>query len=108
MAELSKQHWSAERYAATAHFVPAFGTPVLDLLNPQPGERILDLGCGDGVLTKKIAERGCSVVGVDSSADFVASARKLGWNGALMPSASKSPSGNRSGTSTAPPTEAAR
>ena len=48
------------------------------LLAPRPGEHILDVGCGDGVLTKKIADRGCSVVGVDSSADFVASARKFG------------------------------
>ena len=47
MAELSKQHWSAERYAATAHFVPAFGGPVVELLDPQPGERILDLGWGE-------------------------------------------------------------
>ena len=52
--------------------------PVLELLAPRPGEHILDVGCGDGVLTKKIADLGCRVVGVDSSADFVASARKLG------------------------------
>jgi SAM-dependent methyltransferase len=51
---------------------------VLDLLAPIPGEHILDLGCGDGVLTKKIADIGCSVVGVDSSAAFIESARKLG------------------------------
>ena len=48
MAELSKQYWSAERYAEAAHFVPALGTPVLELLAPEPGEHILDLGCGDG------------------------------------------------------------
>jgi trans-aconitate methyltransferase len=42
------------------------------------GAPVLDVGCGDGVLTKKIADLGCNVVGVDSSADFVASARKLG------------------------------
>ena len=54
------------------------GIPVLQLLAPQPGEHILDLGCGDGVLTKRIADLGCQVVGLDSSADFVASATKLG------------------------------
>ena len=40
----SSQSWSAAGYAANAHFVPALGQPVLDLLQPQPGERILDLG----------------------------------------------------------------
>jgi SAM-dependent methyltransferase len=51
---------------------------VLELLAPKPGERILDLGCGDGVLTKKIADIGCDVVAVDSSFAFIDSARKLG------------------------------
>jgi methylase of polypeptide subunit release factors len=39
----------------------------VDLLAPKPGERILDLGCGDGVLTKKLADLRCEVVAVDSS-----------------------------------------
>jgi len=43
------QRWEADRYAEHAHFVPALGQPVLDLLKPLAGERILDLGCGDGV-----------------------------------------------------------
>ena len=51
---------------------------MLELLAPKPGERILDVGCGDGILTKKIADFGCDVVAIDSSAAFVDSARKLG------------------------------
>ncbi len=52
----------------------------MDLLAPKPGERILDLGCGDGVLTKKLADLGCEVVAVDSSVPQVEAARKLGLN----------------------------
>lgn len=72
------QNWKADQYAQHAHFVPALGQPVLELLKPQAGERILDLGCGDGVLTEKITAAGASVIGVDASADMVAAARGRG------------------------------
>ena len=72
------QTWAPASYAKNARFVSDLGSPVLELLAPKPGERILDLGCGDGVLTKKIADIGCDVVAVDSSAAFIDSARKLG------------------------------
>src|SRR5580700_4295573 len=85
MAELSKQHWSAERYAATAHFVPTLGTPVVELLDPQPGERILDLGCGDGVLTAQIAAAGATVVAVDAAPDMVAAAKAKGLDARVVP-----------------------
>jgi SAM-dependent methyltransferase len=85
LAELSKQHWSAERYAATAHFVPTLGTPVVELLDPQPGERILDLGCGDGVLTAMIAAAGASVVAVDAAPDMVAAAKARGLDARVVP-----------------------
>ena len=72
------QTWNSEGYAQHARFVTDLGSPALELLTPRPGERILDVGCGDGELTRKIADLGCAVVGIDSSPDFVASARRLG------------------------------
>ncbi|WP_152624888.1 class I SAM-dependent methyltransferase [Xanthomonas sp. GPE 39] len=72
------QRWNAQSYAADAGFVPALGTVVLELLAPQPGERILDLGCGDGVLTAKLAASGADVLGVDASPELVSAARTRG------------------------------
>lgn len=75
--------WEAQGYKHHAGFVPELGMPVVDLLAPRPGERILDLGCGEGTLTERLVSAGCSVVGVDSSPDFVASARKRGLDARL-------------------------
>jgi hypothetical protein len=44
---MNRQTWSSEGYAKNARFVPDLGTPVLELLAPKPGERILDIGCGE-------------------------------------------------------------
>lgn len=70
--------WNPQDYAANAGFVPALGNAALELLAPQPGEAILDLGCGDGVLTKRIAEAGAEVLGVDASEGMLDAARALG------------------------------
>jgi len=70
--------WNAADYIKNAAFVPALGAPVLALLDPRPGERILDLGCGDGILTAKIADAGAEVVGVDASDDMIAAAQARG------------------------------
>jgi SAM-dependent methyltransferase len=72
------QTWDPERYARHARFVSDLGQPVVELLDPQPGERILDLGCGDGALTEKLSALGATVVAVDASPEQVAAARARG------------------------------
>jgi SAM-dependent methyltransferase len=64
--------------------VPALGAGVLARLEPKPGERILDLGRGDGTLTAQIAEHGATVVGVDSSAPMIAAACARGLDARAM------------------------
>lgn len=78
------QTWNAADYAANARFVSDLGQPVLDLLAPRPGERILDLGCGDGALTEKLVQAGATVVGVDPAPDFVAAAVARGIDARLI------------------------
>jgi SAM-dependent methyltransferase len=72
------QRWSADDYAAKGRFVSELARPVLDLLAPREGERILDLGCGDGVLTRKIAARGADVLGADLSEELLEAAAAKG------------------------------
>ena len=74
----SGHRWDPDGYSQHAHFVPALGDAALGLLAPQPGERILDLGCGDGALTQQIVESGAHVVAVDASPEMVARARERG------------------------------
>lgn len=81
------QRWSPEGYAHNAHFVPALGNAVFELLSPHPGEHILDLGCGDGVLTKRLEEAGAAVIAVDSSPEMIASARAKGLDARVMDAA---------------------
>jgi trans-aconitate methyltransferase len=81
---MTSQSWDPQRYAKNARFVSDLGMPVVELLAPRPGERILDLGCGDGALTEKLVALGCHVVGVDGSAEQVAAARARGLDARVM------------------------
>jgi trans-aconitate methyltransferase len=68
--------WNPELYEGKHSFVWKLGEGALELLDPKPGERILDLGCGTGHLTHRIAKAGASVVGLDASADMIGQARQ--------------------------------
>jgi len=81
------QSWNPADYARKAPYVAELGMPVVELLDPQPGERILDLGCGDGLLTEKLAAMGCEVVGVDASAEQVEGAKARGLDARVMDAA---------------------
>jgi trans-aconitate 2-methyltransferase len=68
--------WDPARYQSRHSYVFAYGESVIDMLQPQPDERILDLGCGSGQLTAKIAESGARVMGIDRSAEMIEEARR--------------------------------
>jgi SAM-dependent methyltransferase len=72
------QRWSASDYAKNGRFVQELAGPVFAMLAPKPGERVLDLGCGDGTLTAEIKAAGADVLGVDLSDELLAVARMKG------------------------------
>ena len=81
---MSNQTWDPDDYRRHASFVAELGVDLLELLAPRAGERILDLGCGDGALTLKLLPLGCTVVAVDSSAEQIAAACANGLDARIM------------------------
>ena len=68
--------WNADSYTQKHAFVFEYGAGLVEVLAPQPGELVLDLGCGSGELTAEISRRGAAVVGLDSSPAMLAKARE--------------------------------
>ena len=85
---MTEQSWNPETYAKHGRFVSDLGAAVVDLLAPRPGERILDLGCGDGALTARLVAAGAEVVAVDTSPEQVAAARTRGLDARVADGAS--------------------
>jgi trans-aconitate methyltransferase len=73
-----QQTWDASLYAGNGRFVALLAGSLVEALEPKAGERILDLGCGDGFLTQRLAESGATMVGVDSSPQMIAAAQERG------------------------------
>lgn len=68
--------WNANGYKADFGFVPQYGQDVMELIDFWPGMKLLDVGCGNGSLTKKLQERGADVTGIDASEAMLALARR--------------------------------
>jgi len=71
----SEAAWDPRRYQSGHSYVWKHGEGLVELLTPQPGERIVDLGCGSGQLTARIAGSGAIVTGIDRSPEMIAQAR---------------------------------
>jgi trans-aconitate methyltransferase len=78
------QTWDASLYAGNGRFVAVLAASLVETLQPRAGERVLDLGCGDGFLTQRIGESGAEVVGVDSSPQMIAAAKERGVDARLI------------------------
>lgn len=78
MSKQSNQKWNPAQYEENAAYVAEMAGEVLAWLAPKPGERILDLGCGDGRLSLSLVQAGAQVLAVDGSAEMVEAARKRG------------------------------
>lgn len=72
----SEKRWDPALYDSKHSFVWKYGRELIELLAPQKGERILDLGCGTGHLTQQIALTGAEVTGLDISPAMIEQARK--------------------------------
>ncbi|HET9016530.1 MAG TPA: methyltransferase domain-containing protein, partial [Thermomicrobiaceae bacterium] len=72
----ARGRWDARRYDEGFAFIWERGADLLGLLAPRPGERVVDLGCGTGHLTRAIADAGADVLGIDASPEMVAQARR--------------------------------
>lgn len=72
---MSQYFWNSSLYEGNHAFVWQYGESLLELLAPKAGEQILDLGCGTGQLTEKIAQSGAFVQGIDSSLSMISKAR---------------------------------
>lgn len=72
----SRNRWDSEGYDDDHSFVFEYGEEVVDLLDPEDDERILDIGCGTGYLTDRIAASGADVVGLDASEEMIQEARE--------------------------------
>ena len=76
MTKEGSNRWDARLYDDRHAFVWRSAASLVELLAPQRGERILDLGCGTGHLTAQLAAAGAEAVGIDSSAAMIDEARR--------------------------------
>ena len=80
---MTTDYWQATNYELHGSFVSTLHQQVLADLAPEPGEHILDLGCGDGEIAEMLMQIGCSIIGLDSSADLISKAKLRGVNAIL-------------------------
>ncbi|MEN1969071.1 class I SAM-dependent methyltransferase [Lentibacillus sp. N15] len=74
-SEIINDPWDASLYDKKHGFVSKYGNDVIDILEPNKGESILDLGCGTGDLAKTLHDLGVQVIGIDTSENMISQAQ---------------------------------
>jgi SAM-dependent methyltransferase len=77
--ELKQRHavvWSSGPYQGITDTITDIHQVVIDRLDPQPGQRFLDLACGTGAVAELAAAAGANVVGVDIAPGLIEQARE--------------------------------
>lgn len=69
--------WNAQEYEDKFQFVHKYGEDVTQLINADAGAFVVDLGCGNGALSKILSQKGYRVLGIDASADMIETAKKI-------------------------------
>jgi trans-aconitate methyltransferase len=81
---MASNDWNADRYVKNAAFVSNYGSAVAELLGDISGQRLLDIGCGDGRLTQELVGKGATVTGIDSSPSMIEAAKAKGLDAQVM------------------------
>lgn len=63
--------WDAEKYGSDFSYVPEYGRELIGLIDAGKGASVLDLGCGNGTLTKELKDSGYNVQGIDQSDELL-------------------------------------
>ncbi len=63
--------WDANKYTEDFSFVPKYGNSVIALIDADKGSSVLDLGCGNGALTKALKDKGYLATGLDASGELL-------------------------------------
>ncbi|KAL4969431.1 class I SAM-dependent methyltransferase [Aspergillus stella-maris] len=72
----NKDNWSSEAYKTSASFVPHLTSKLLGYIDPQPSDKILDIGCGDGKFTDLFLSHVEKVLGLDASPAMIQAAER--------------------------------
>ena len=63
--------WDADKYTSDFSFVHQYGNSVIDLIDANKNSTVLDLGCGNGALSKNLYDKGYIVKGIDASKELL-------------------------------------
>ncbi len=72
-----KNNWDSNNYTDNFQFVHKYGEELIDFITVEKGSFVVDLGCGNGAITKKLSEKGFKTLGIDASESMLEKAKNF-------------------------------